>query len=65
MPTVGAQRKQAMMTSSIKKHWETGYCRPPSRRSEFGLVERDAPVEQVRAVAVTVAKGDAEHPWRH
>jgi len=39
--------------------------RPPSRGPEFGLAERNAPGEEIAAVAVAVAEGDAEHPWRH
>jgi hypothetical protein len=37
----------------------------PSRRScaDFRLVDRNAPVEQIAAVAVTVAEGNAEQPW--
>src|SRR5205807_3489310 len=29
------------------------------------LSQQDAPGEQAAAVAVAVAEGDAEHPWRH
>src|ERR1700704_268838 len=36
-----------------------------SRRPKFGLVQRNAPVEQVATVGVTVAQGDAEQTWRY
>ena len=40
--------------------------RPPSHRSEFGLAEPNAPVEEIiAAVDVSVAQRDAEQPGRH
>src|SRR5437660_10480241 len=39
--------------------------RPPSRRPEFALAERNAAGEEIAGVAVAVAEGDAEHPRRH
>src|SRR5207245_10076672 len=45
--------------------WETGYASAPSRRPKFALAERNAPGEEIAGVAVAVAEGDAEHPWRH
>jgi len=36
-----------------------------SVKAKFGLVEPNAPVEQIAAVAVAVAQRDAEQPWRH
>jgi len=36
-----------------------------SVKAKFGLVEPNAPVEQVPAVGVAVAQRDAEQPWRH
>src|SRR6266436_8703301 len=66
MPRVGTQRKRAMMTSSIKKHWEAGHTSASqSIRTEFELPERNAPVEQAPAVGVAVAQRDAEQSWRH
>ena len=39
--------------------------RPPSRRPKSALVERNAPGEEIAGVAVAIAQGDAEHPWRN
>jgi len=38
---------------------------PPGPHPEFGLVQRNAPGEEIAAVAVAVAERDAEHSWRH
>jgi len=36
---------------------------PAGSCADFRLVDRNAPVEQIAAVAVTVAEGNAEQPW--
>jgi len=41
----------------VGQHPPAGSC------AEFRLVDRNAPVEQIAAVAVTVAEGNAEQPW--
>ncbi len=46
--------------------WETGHASASQPvRPEFELLERNAPVQEITAVAVAVAQRDAEQPWRH
>ncbi len=50
-------------TSKLCTAQETD-CASASRPcADFRLVDRNAPVEQIAAVAVTVAEGNAEQPW--